>query len=74
MCHAYADVDQLVTGEAVALELPPASVGMRLASGLIDVAIQVVLLIVGPSGAAALAPDDALGAVGAIVVCRVRDR
>ena len=62
------DVDQLVTGEAVALELPPASVGIRLASGLIDVAIQVVLLIAGLIGAAVGCPDEALGAVGAIVV------
>ncbi|MGA8247310.1 MAG: RDD family protein, partial [Nocardioides sp.] len=29
--------DDLVTGEAVALDLPPASVGARIASGLIDV-------------------------------------
>ena len=64
----FTDVDQLVTGEAVALELPPASVGIRLASGLIDVTIQVVLLIGGLIGAAAVSPDDALGAVGAIVV------
>ncbi len=29
--------DDLVTGEAVALDLPPASLGVRIASGLIDV-------------------------------------
>ena len=29
--------DDLVTGEAVALDLPPASLGVRLASGLVDV-------------------------------------
>lgn len=38
--------DDLVTGEAVALDLPPAGVGSRMASGLIDVAATVVLLIV----------------------------
>ena len=32
--------DDLVTGEAVALDLPPASLGSRIASGLIDVARQ----------------------------------
>ena len=35
--------DDLVTGEAVALDLPPATVGARMASGLIDVAALVVL-------------------------------
>ena len=41
------DTDDLVTGEAVALELPPASLGIRLISGLIDVIVEVVLLLVG---------------------------
>ena len=31
--------DDLVTGEAVALDLPPASLGSRIASGLIDVTV-----------------------------------
>jgi uncharacterized RDD family membrane protein YckC len=35
--------DDLVTGEAVALDLPPATVGARMASGLIDVAALVAL-------------------------------
>ena len=35
--------DDLVTGEAVALDLPPATVGARMASGLIDVTALVVL-------------------------------
>ena len=63
-----ADVDQLVTGEAVALELPPASVGVRLVSGLIDMTIQVGVLVLGSFVAALLAPDEALGAVAAIVL------
>jgi len=37
--------DDLVTGEAVALDLPPASLGTRIASGLIDVLITLILLI-----------------------------
>jgi len=36
--------DDLVTGEAVALELPPATLGLRAASGLIDVLVALVLL------------------------------
>ncbi len=35
---AMLTADDLVTGEAVALDLPPASVGARLGSGLLDVA------------------------------------
>ena len=37
--------DDLVTGEAVALDLPPASLGPRIASGLIDVTVTVLLLV-----------------------------
>ena len=42
--------DDLVTGEAVALDLPPASLGPRIASGLIDVTVTVVLLVAGDPG------------------------
>lgn len=38
--------DDLVTGEAVALDLPPAGLGTRMASGLIDVLATLVLLAV----------------------------
>jgi uncharacterized RDD family membrane protein YckC len=38
--------DDLVTGEAVALDLPPASVGTRIASGLIDYLTTMVLFVV----------------------------
>lgn len=38
--------DDLVTGEAVALDLPPAGLGVRLVSGIIDVAVTLVLLVV----------------------------
>jgi len=37
--------DDLVTGEAVALDLPPAGLGARMVSGLIDVVATVVLLL-----------------------------
>ena len=45
--------DDLVTGEAVALDLPAASLGSRMASGLIDVvvtmaALLVAVLLLGP--------------------------
>jgi len=65
---SYAGVDQIVTGEAVALELPPASLGIHVVSGLIDVTIQVVLLILGTLLAAMLAPDDALFGVASVLV------
>ncbi len=37
--------NDLVSGEAVALDLPPASLGRRIVSGVIDVVIAVVVLI-----------------------------
>jgi uncharacterized RDD family membrane protein YckC len=37
--------DDLVTGEAVALDLPAATVALRVASGLIDVAVELVALV-----------------------------
>lgn len=38
--------DDLVTGEGVALDLPPASLGLRIASGLIDYVVTIVMFIV----------------------------
>src|SRR5688572_1404981 len=38
--------DDLVTGEGVALELPPARLGSRLASGLIDFVVTLALFFV----------------------------
>ena len=60
--------DDLVTGEAVALDLPPAGLGSRMASGLIDVAVTVVLLLVAILlfTVAALQTDEALLAVAFI--------
>jgi uncharacterized RDD family membrane protein YckC len=37
--------DDLVTGEAVALDLPPAGLGIRIASGLVDVVVTFALLV-----------------------------
>jgi uncharacterized RDD family membrane protein YckC len=54
--------DDLVTGEAVALDLPPATVGARMASGLIDVA-ALLLLAVGVLFLALVATADADGAL-----------
>ncbi|WP_435770953.1 RDD family protein [Nocardioides sp. SYSU DS0651] len=46
--HDYATItaDDLVTGEGVALDLPAASLGLRIASGLIDVLVTVATLLV----------------------------
>ena len=37
--------DDLVTGEAVALDLPPAGLGVRMVSGMIDIAVTLALLM-----------------------------
>ncbi len=66
--YAGLDTDDLVTGEAVTLELPPASLGTRLLSGLIDVTLEAGLLLVGFIAVGMLATDEALYAVGSIVV------
>ena len=64
----YAQIDQLVTGEAVALELPPASLGLRIVSGLIDVVVSFAFLLGGTILGSQVAPDEALGTVAAILV------
>ena len=62
--------DDLVTGEAVALDLPPASLGARMASGLIDVAATFgalfVLLVV--FAIASIDTDPALAQAAVIAV------
>lgn len=66
---ATVTADDLVTGEGVALDLPAASLGLRLASGVIDViitAVSFVVLYIVLVVAALLLRDDA--AVGAAVV------
>lgn len=54
--------DDLVTGEAVALDLPPAGLGVRIASGLIDVLVTVALLfgVLVVAAIATINTDDAL--------------
>lgn len=61
--------DDLVTGEGVALDLPPASLGVRMASGLIDVVAVIVLVFVTLivlGLAAAGVQDEALFAAAAV--------
>ncbi|TQK72520.1 MULTISPECIES: RDD family protein [unclassified Nocardioides] len=67
---ATVTADDLVTGEGVALDLPAASLGLRMASGLIDVLVTVVtlillyiLLLVGAS----VAHDEALLGAGIVL-------
>ena len=60
--------DDHVTGEAVALDLPPASLGSRIGSGLID-ALATVVLLIGTGllfGIAVLQADGALAHVALI--------
>ncbi len=68
--RSMAHDDLVVTGEAVALELPVASVGIRALSGLIDVIVAVVLVVGGTLLIAAISPllDEALLAVVTILL------
>jgi uncharacterized RDD family membrane protein YckC len=61
--------DDLVTGEAVALDLPAATVGIRVASGLVDVlALGLLLgLVFLIAGVVVGSSDEALFAVAAVV-------
>lgn len=58
--------DDLVTGEAVALDLPNASIGLRLVSGLVDLVVGYVLFVGLQLGVSALLADtdDALVLAG----------
>jgi uncharacterized RDD family membrane protein YckC len=62
--------DDLVTGEAVVLDLPAATVGVRVASGLIDVMLQVLVLglLLVLALVAVSSSDDALRRVASVVV------
>lgn len=68
--QAFASItaDDHVTGEAVALDLPPASLGSRMASGLIDIVVTVGLLIaiILVFGIAVLQSDGALAHVALV--------
>lgn len=63
----HAQVDQLVTGEAVALELPPASIGLRFLSGLIDVVLEGGLLVLGIFLGVLVTSDSATASVVSIL-------
>lgn len=43
--HAVLTLDDTVTGEAVAIDLPPAGIGTRMLSGLLDVVATTVVLV-----------------------------
>jgi uncharacterized RDD family membrane protein YckC len=67
--HGLLGSDDLVTGEAVALDLPAATVGVRLVSGAIDLLAEGALLAIAYLVAfvAVSGSDDALVAVASIV-------
>lgn len=68
MADLYADgVDELVTGEAVTLDLPPAPLGLHTVSAFIDVLVSIVVGITGFVVTALLATDEALFSVGVSV-------
>lgn len=68
--------DDLVTGEAVALDLPPAGLGLRICSGLIDLVVGLVALaltaqlavLLAGGGEALLAAAGTLAVVVSLVV------
>jgi uncharacterized RDD family membrane protein YckC len=62
--------DDLVTGEAVALELPAAGIGMRVLSGFVDLVIAMVAINAGMFASVLIAPgaDEAITGVITIVL------
>jgi len=60
--------DDLVTGEAVALELPAAGIGMRVLSGLLDLVVAVIALNAGLFAAIVIAPDANEAIIGVITI------
>ena len=66
--YASLTADDLVTGEAVALDLPPAGLAIRMVSGLIDVVVTLVVLLVVALvlSTATLPADEALRQVALI--------
>jgi uncharacterized RDD family membrane protein YckC len=68
MADLYAEgVDELVTGEAVSLDLPPAPLGLHLVSAFIDVVVSFVMLFGGILLTMLVATDVALLSVGITV-------
>ena len=65
MAELYTDgIDELVTGEAVTLDLPPGPLGLRVVSAFIDVVVAAVVLFVGIWFTVVVATDSALVSVG----------
>jgi len=62
-----ASVDELVTGEAVSLDLPPAPLGLHVVSAFVDVLVSIVVLVLGILLTALVATDTALVSVGITV-------
>jgi len=60
-------IDDLVTGEAVALELPAAGFAIRAVSGLLDVVVAVVALFAGLVAASMIVADADEAIIGATV-------
>ncbi|WP_370249402.1 RDD family protein [Nocardioides sp.] len=60
--YASLTEDDLVTGEAVALDLPAAGVAVRMAAGLLDLLVTVLVLVLAflVAGIATIRADDAL--------------
>jgi uncharacterized RDD family membrane protein YckC len=68
--HGLVGDDDLVTGEAVALDLPPATVAVRMASGIIDLLCEglLLVLVLVVATVAVSSADDALASVATLVV------
>jgi uncharacterized RDD family membrane protein YckC len=60
--------EDLVTGEAVSLELPVAGVALRMASGLIDVTLAIILLIAVSIGTSVLTAETSAAVQGAVAI------
>lgn len=68
MVDLYAEgVDELVTGEAVTLDLPPGPLGLHVVSAFIDVLVSIVVLVGGLLFTILLATDDATASVAITV-------
>ncbi len=59
--------DDVIVGEAVALDLPAASFGLRFASGAIDMIVGYVVIIAGVIFSFAISSDEALARSGMVV-------
>ncbi|RNL81036.1 RDD family protein [Nocardioides marmorisolisilvae] len=68
MAELYdASIDELVTGEAVSLDLPPGPLGLHAVSAFVDVIVSIIVLVAGIWFTALLASDAALFSVGVTV-------